>query len=66
MKSLTKVQKQRKKLRQRYKALIEQAYNLRQTDSAESDFSEFKAIQLLDKLNRLNYLHRDNTLNISN
>ena len=64
MKTLTEIKKQRKRLQKRYKLLIEQAYNLRQTDSAESDISEYQAIQLLDELNRLNYLHRDNTLNV--
>jgi hypothetical protein len=43
----------------RYKMLVEQAYNLRQTDSALSDISEFKAIKLLHKLNKLKYLNRD-------
>ncbi|WP_460218394.1 Lacal_2735 family protein [Psychroserpens sp. MEBiC05023] len=43
----------------RYKKLIEQAYNFRQTDSALSDISEFKAIKLLHKLNKLKYLNRD-------
>ena len=66
MKTLTKVQRKHKKMLKRYKALIEHAYNLRQTDSAASDISEFKAIQLLDKINRLNYLNRDNYFNISN
>lgn len=47
------------KLIQRYKQLVEQAYNFRQTDSALSDISEFKAIKLLNKLNRLKYLSRD-------
>ncbi|MBU2940267.1 Lacal_2735 family protein [Lacinutrix sp. C3R15] len=48
----------RKKLRKKYKLLIEEAYNFRQTDHALSDISEFKAIQLLDKLNKLKYLSR--------
>ncbi len=59
MKSLSEITSQRKKLLQRYKQLIENAYNLRQTDSAESDISEYQAIKLLDELNRLNYLDRD-------
>lgn len=47
----------------RYKNLIEQAYNFRQTDSALSDISEYKAIKLLHKINKLKYLIRDlNTL----
>ena len=47
------------KLKSRYKQLVEQAYNLRQTDSALSDISEYKAIKLLNKLNRLKYLQRE-------
>lgn len=47
------------KLNQRYKLLVEQAYNFRQTDSALSDISEFKALKLLNKLNRLKYLSRE-------
>tara|TARA_R110002049_G_scaffold307720_2_gene509232 strand:- start:68507 stop:68704 length:198 start_codon:yes stop_codon:yes gene_type:complete len=47
------------KLKERYKALIEQAYNFRQTDAALSDISEYKAIKLLYKLNRLKYLYRE-------
>ena len=43
----------------RYKSLVEQAYNFRQTDSALSDISEFKAIKLLHKINKLKYLNRD-------
>ncbi|WP_339916339.1 Lacal_2735 family protein [Yeosuana marina] len=46
------------KLIKRYKDLIEQAYNVRQTDSALSDISEYKAIKLLNKLHRLNFLSR--------
>lgn len=49
------------KLKERYKMLIEQAYNFRQTDSALSDISEYKAIKLLNKLNRLKYLYREQT-----
>ena len=58
MKTLTEVNKQRKRLQKRYKQLVEHAYNLRQTDSAESDISEYQAIQLLYELNRLNFLQR--------
>lgn len=52
------------RLSRRYKELIEQAYNFRQTDSALSDISEYRAIKLLDKLNRLKYLARDTTRQI--
>jgi|31_taG_2_1085359.scaffolds.fasta_scaffold02494_1 hypothetical protein len=50
---------QQNKLNSKYKQLIEEAYNLRQTDSALSDISEYKAIQLLHKINRLRYLNRE-------
>lgn len=43
----------------RYKTLVEQAYNFRQTDSALSDFSEYKAIKLLHKMNKQQFLIRD-------
>lgn len=43
----------------RYKSLMEQAYNFRQTDSALSDFSEYKAIKLLHKMNKQKFLIRD-------
>jgi hypothetical protein len=48
-----------KALKNKYKTLVEQAYNLRQTDSALSDISEYKAIKLLNKLNRLKFLSRE-------
>jgi len=47
------------KLKKKYKELVEEAYNIRQIDSALSDITEFKAIKLLNKLNRLKYLSRD-------
>ncbi|WP_298344962.1 Lacal_2735 family protein [uncultured Algibacter sp.] len=59
MKQITDVRTKEIKLYNKYKVLIEQAYNLKQTDSALSDISEFKAIKLLNKLNRLKYLKRE-------
>lgn len=50
-----------RKLSKRYKQLVEQAYNLRQSDSALSDISEYKALKLLNKLNRLKYLSREHS-----
>lgn len=61
MKTLLEIKSHQLKLQLRYKQLIEQAYNLRQTDHAQSDISEYKAIKLLNKLNRLKYLSRDTT-----
>ncbi len=59
MENLNKIKQNQIKLQNRYKQLIEQAYNLRETDCALSDISEFKAIKLLNKLNRLKYLNRE-------
>lgn len=61
MKSSADINVHQIKLQNRYKQLIEQAYNVRQTDHALSDISEFKAIKLLNKLNRLKYLNREST-----
>lgn len=59
MKTLSEIKEHQIKLQRRYKQLVEQAYNFRQTDSALSDLSEFKAIKLLNKLNQLKFLNRD-------
>ena len=56
---MTDLQKKKKSLQDQYKSLIEEAYNWRQYDSALSDISEFKAMKLLDELNRLNFLVRE-------
>ncbi|AUP80993.1 Lacal_2735 family protein [Flavivirga eckloniae] len=61
MNKLDNIETHKKRLCKRYKELIEQAYNFRQTDSALSDISEYRAIKLLDKLNRLKYLARENS-----
>ena len=59
MKTLSEIKEHQLKLQRRYKQLVEQAYNFRQTDSALSDLSEFKAIKLLNKLNQLKFLNRE-------
>ena len=59
MKKVETIKLHEDKLNKKYKTLVEQAYNLRQTDSALSDISEYKAIKLLNKLNRLKYLYRE-------
>lgn len=59
MVKISKFIEDQNKLSDKYKQLIEEAYNLRQTDHALSDISEYKAIQLLHKINRLRYLNRE-------
>ncbi|MGJ8550884.1 Lacal_2735 family protein [Winogradskyella wichelsiae] len=51
--------KKRIKLKQKYTQLIEDAYNLRQSDHALSDFSEYKATKILYKINKLEFLVRN-------
>ncbi|WP_179374318.1 Lacal_2735 family protein [Winogradskyella wichelsiae] len=51
--------KKRIKLKQKYNQLIEDAYNLRQSDHALSDFSEYKATKILYKINKLEFLVRN-------
>ncbi|NNC50794.1 MAG: Lacal_2735 family protein [Flaviramulus sp.] len=59
MTEIDNIKHKQNKLNSKYKKLVEQAYNFRQTDSALSDISEFNAIKLLNKLNRLKYLSRE-------
>jgi hypothetical protein len=58
---LSKIKKRQQDLQTKYKQLIEQAYNFRQTDHALSDLSEYDAIKLLHKLNQIKYLNRETT-----
>jgi hypothetical protein len=53
------------KLKKRYKLLAEEAYNLRQTDHALSDHSEYKAMKLLHKLNKIKFLSLENPHSIT-
>ncbi|MBF8148321.1 Lacal_2735 family protein [Winogradskyella sp. F6397] len=51
-----KLLKRRIKLKKKYIQLIEDAYNLRQTDHALSDFSEYQATKVLHKINKLGFV----------
>ncbi|MBT8266348.1 MAG: Lacal_2735 family protein [Bacteroidia bacterium] len=57
--SHSKIKARKKSLQEQYKKLMEEAYNLRQTDSALSDVSEYRALKLLEKLNKLKFLDRE-------
>jgi hypothetical protein len=59
MSSIDFIESNRAKLKKEYKELIELAYNTQQTDCAFSDITEFKAIELLDKINRLKFLSKE-------
>lgn len=51
--------KKRIKLRAKYRAFIEDAYNFRQTDHAKSDVSEYEALKILNELKKLDFLDRE-------
>ena len=59
MRTLSEIMEHQARLQERYKQLIEQAYNFRQTDAALSDLSEYKAYKLHYKLNRMRFLNRE-------
>ncbi len=65
MSNSSKIKEHKNKLLKQYKQLIEDAYNFRQTDSALSDISEYRALKLLDQLNRLNFLSREPLQSVS-
>lgn len=60
MPNLNRLLNKKEKLNKKYKQLIEDAYNLRQTDHALSDFSEYKATKVLHKINKLKFVVGDN------
>ncbi|WP_179336762.1 Lacal_2735 family protein [Winogradskyella ludwigii] len=62
MANLNKLLDKKKRLNKKYQQLIEDAYNLRPTDHALSDFSEYKATKVLHKINKLKFVIGDTTL----
>ncbi|WP_299521381.1 Lacal_2735 family protein [Winogradskyella sp.] len=50
------------KLKQQYLQLIEDAYNLRQTDHALSDISEYRATKVLYEINKLKFIIGDSQI----
>ena len=65
MANLNRLLDKKKKLNKKYQQLIEDAYNLRQTDHALSDFSEYKATKVLHKINKLKFVIGDTTLQVN-
>ena len=65
MSNLKKLLKKKSKLKEKYLKLIEDAYNLRQTDHALSDFSEYKATKILNKINKLKFVIGDSKLQVN-
>lgn len=59
MTNLNRLLQKKTKLKKQYRQFAEDAYNLRQTDHALSDFSEYKATKILNKINKLKFVLRD-------
>lgn len=59
MERIQRLRAKKQKLQMHYKQLMEQAYNFRQTDHELSDISEYRALKLLQKINRLSFLERE-------
>ncbi|WP_296347153.1 Lacal_2735 family protein [Winogradskyella sp.] len=60
-----KLAQKRNMLMQEYLGLIEDAYNLRQTDHALSDFSEYRAKKVLHEINKLSFITDNSFLRTS-
>ncbi|SDB67403.1 hypothetical protein SAMN03097699_3380 [Flavobacteriaceae bacterium MAR_2010_188] len=65
MNPVSKINKKTRKLQNKYKLLVEDAYNFRETDSNLSDTYAYDAMKLLNELNRLKYFSRDFTQSLS-
>ena len=59
MSRINQLQMYKKHLEERYYKLIERAYDYKYEDECKSDRSAFKAMQILEKLNRVKYLDKD-------
>jgi len=59
MSRINQLQSYKKHLEDRYRKLVERANDYKYEDECKSDRSAFKAMQILEKLNRVNYLNKD-------
>ncbi|WP_369049272.1 Lacal_2735 family protein [Tenacibaculum sp. UWU-22] len=59
MSRITQLRRYMKHLEERYSELVERADNYKHIDECKSDRSAFKAMKVLEKLNRLRYLDRE-------
>ena len=46
-------------LEERYRRLVEQSNDYKYVDEIKSDRAAYKAMKILDKLNRINYLNKE-------
>lgn len=65
MSRLNQLKRYRKHLEERYNRLIERSYDYKYVDECKSDRSAFKAMKVLEKLNRVKYLDAEISNSIS-
>lgn len=59
MSRISQLQRYRKHLEERYRKLVERANDYKYEDECKSDRSAFKAMRILEKLNKVRYLDKD-------
>jgi hypothetical protein len=59
MSRLIQLSRYRKHLEDRYHRLVERSNDYRYIDEIKSDRAAFKAMKILEKINRVNYLNRE-------
>ncbi len=59
MSRLSQLSQYRKHLEERYRKLVEQSNDYKYIDEIKSDRAAYKAMKILDKLNRINYLNQE-------
>lgn len=59
MSRLIQLSRYRKHLQERCLRLVEQSNDYKYIDETKSDRAAFKAMKILEKLNRVNYLNRE-------
>ena len=59
MSRLNQLSNYRKHLEERYRRLVEKSNDYRYIDEDKSDMAAFKAMKVLEKLNRVNYLQKE-------
>lgn len=59
MSRISQLHRYRKHLEERYRKLVERANDYKYEDECKSDRSAFKAMRVLEKLNKVRYLDKD-------
>ena len=59
MSRLNQLSRYRKHLEERYNKLVERSNDYKYVDEIKSDRAAYKAMKILEKLNRVNYLNKE-------